>query len=450
MAIATINNFIRLFSDAFRGLSADVPGAEIEKLAMLIHDSMDQGRRVYHTSAHVFAMSKGMNPRQVLATLFHDVVYVQLDGGFPRRANVLLKRVTRSPGKTVLLKPIDSGDAGLRACVTLFGFEAGQALPLYGGLNEVLSAVVAVRSLEPWLPMSDVIAVAACIEATVPFRGMDRDGREPAEVLADRLRAVGRMLGMPFRQDELDAVVRDAVALGNRDVISFAVPDPGTFLSTTWQLIEESNAPLAAVGIYSTREYRDALTRMEGFLATLDADHIFHRYRDTPGATEFEELRVAARRNIAFAGSYLGSKVTTIAIIEALARMTGGDCPVSMLLGDIHGRDGRPDRVEQFLPPAPASASVDGQLLDVLETGRTTSSESDLTVSPLTAFVYRSLGVDGTVLARRQATRMFQGRISPRDFLAGLDRTMVRHVSKACAQIALSRTEALLAIEKRL
>jgi len=398
----------------------------------------------------VFAMCEGMNPRQVLATLFHDVVYFQLDGGFPRRVHALLKRVTRSAGKTVLLRPIDGGDAGLLACATLFGFEAGRVLPLYGGLNEFLSAVVAARELQPFLPLSDVIAVAACIEATVPFRGLDGNDREPAEVLADRVRTVGRILDIPFREDEIDALVNDAVVLANRDVITFAERDPGTFLATTWQLIEESNAPLAAVGVYSVREYRDALTRMEAFLATLDPDHIFHRYRGTPGEREFADLRASARRNLAFAGCYLGSKVTTIAIIEALASMTGGDCPVSMLLGDIHGTDGSPDRVEQFLPPAPASAPVDAQLLDVLETGRARESARDLTVSPLTAFVYCSLGSEGTVLARRKATRMFTRRISAREFLAALDRTMVRDVTKACAQIALSRREALLAVDARL
>ncbi|HEY2775698.1 MAG TPA: hypothetical protein VGK20_16780 [Candidatus Binatia bacterium] len=386
----------------------------------------------------------------MLATLFHDLVYFQLDGGFPRRAHGLLKRVTRSGKQTVVLKPIEVGDAGLLACATLFGFEAGQTLPLYGGLNEFLSAVVAARELQPYLPLSGVIAVAACIEATVPFRGVDRDGNEPSEVLAGRVRALGRMLDIALREDEIDAILNDAVVLGNRDVITFAEPDPGIFLATTWQLIEESNAPLAAVGVYSIREYREALTRMEAFLATLDPDHIFHRYRGTPAATEFADLRAAARRNLEFAGRYLGSKVATIAIIEALATVTGGDCPVSMLLGDIHETGGRPDRVEQFLPPAPASARVDSQLLAVLETGRARESVGDLTVSPLTAFVYRSLGDEGTARARLQATRMFARKISAREFLVTLDRTMVHDVTRACAQIALSRTEALLAVDASL
>jgi hypothetical protein len=451
VAIATINRFIHLFDDAFGQLGAEVPSHDVEVLAMLIHDSMEQGRRVYHTSDHVFSMCQGMNARQTLATLFHDVVYFQLDGGFPRRASGVLKRVARSGGKTVALRQIDAEDKGLLACATLFGFQPGQQLPLYGGLNEFLSAVVAERSLQPWLKTADVIAILACIEATVPFRAAGHDGREPAEVLVDRVRQVAQLLNVSLQDAEIDAMVRDAVALGNRDVESFAAPDPAVFLSNTWQLIEESNAPLAAVGVYSVREYRSALTRMESFLATLDPDHIFHRYRGLPSETEFAAMQAQARLNIAFAGSYLGAKITTMAVIEALAVATGGDCPVSMLLGDIHGPDGdAPARVERYLPPVTASAPVDARLLSVLERGRPKESGSDLTVSPLTAFVYRSLGEEGAARARQQATRMFNRKISARDFLATLDRTMVRNVTRACAEIAVSRRETLLAVDARL
>src|SRR5205085_7269204 len=129
--------------------------------------------------------------------------------------------------------------------------------------------------------------------------------------------------------------------------------DPGRFLSTTWLLIEESNAPLAAVGIYSIQEYRGALSRMEKFLGSLNPDSIFHNYKGTPGEFEFGVLRAAARRNVDFACKYLGMKIAGIAIVEALAQATGGDCPVSMLLGDIRSPYGKPDRVEDFLPPPP-------------------------------------------------------------------------------------------------
>lgn len=450
MTIAAINRFISLFSDAFGALSANVPMPEIERLAMLIHCSMDQGRRAYHVSTHVFDMCQGMKPRQVLATLFHDVVYYQLDGGFPRLADGMLKSVAQPGKEGLVLQAVAPDDTALAMCTGIFGFKAGQTLPLFGGMNEFLSAVVAMRSLQAYLNEKDLLAIAACIEATVPFRGAHGSGPSPLETLAARVSEVSAQLKITCTEAEYDRIVADATSLANRDVGSFSETDPGTFVSTTWLLIEESNAPLAAVGVYSIQEYRGALSRMEKFLGSLNPNHIFHRYRDTPNETEFAGLCAAAARNLKFACDYLGSKLLSIAIVEALALATGGDGPVSMFLGDIRTPYGRPDRAEDFLP-APANAGdLDEQLLRVLEKGRAKESARDLTDSPLTAFVYRHLGHAGTMRALEQTKKMFAGELAPRDFLHGLDREMVRAMAAACAQIALSRREALLGLERTL
>lgn len=451
MISSTINRFIGLFDDAFKALSATVPISDVERLAMLIHHSMDQGRRTYHTSTHVFDMSAGMNPRQVLATLFHDLVYYQLDGGFPHLADTMLKRVIRVEQDKLMLRPIEDGDTGLAICAGLFGFKAGQTLPLYGGMNEFLSAIAATRLLQPFLPLRDLVAIVACIEATVPFRGKDAHGRGPADALADRVRALNQSLAIGLSETEIGHMVADAVQLANRDVGSFAEADAGVFLSTTWLLIEESNAPLAAVGIYSIQDYRSALVRMERFLAALNPDHIFHRYLEKPAGTEFSSLCVAARRNIDFSCDYLGAKIAGIAVVEALALATGGNCPVSMFLGDIRSPYGKPDRIEDFLPSVPAVAqNIDAQLLNVLEKGRARETTSDLTSSPLTGYIYRFLGCEGTRLAVQQARQMFNADLPARAFLAGLNRQMVATVAQACAQIALSRRDALLALEQSL
>ncbi len=450
MTIATINRFISLLSGALEALSARVPITEIERLAMLIHQSMDQGRRTYHVSTHLFDMCEGMNPRQVLATLFHDVVYYQLDGGFPQQAYKLLMRSIRVEQNVLMIRAIDEDDKGLALCAGVFGFKPGEILPLYGGMNELLSAVVAIRLLEPHLPPTELLAIAACIEATVPFRGFAADGSGPYERLAKRLRGVSDALGLAVSEADINRMVTDAVVMANQDVSSFAEPDPGTFLSTTWLLIEESNAPMAAVGIYSIQDYRGALVRMEKFLSTLNPDHVFHCYRNTPGAEKFSALRGAARKNLEFATHYLGAKIVSIAMVEALALLTGGNCPISMFLGDIRSAYGKPDRAEDFLPDVAGTQPLDEQLLRVLAVGRSKESASDLTASPLTAFIYRYLGHEGTLRALQSAKQMFEGQLTPRDFLAGLNAGMVRALIRACAHIALSREAPLLALEKSL
>jgi len=240
------------------------------------------------------------------------------------------------------------------------------------------------------------------------------------------------------------------VLIANRDVGGFSEPNTGKFLAATWLLIEESNAPLAAVGIYSMQDYRRALTRMERFLGSLNPETVFHRYKHDPDDATFAGLQAAARKNITFACDYLSAKIVSIAIIEALALETGGNCPVSMFLGDIRNLKCKPDRVEDFLPSCTGKAIVNPEVLGVLEKGRATESSNDLTASPLTAYIYRHLGADGVNETLSQAKRMFDEELAPREFLQRLDHGLVRIIIHACAQIAISRRELLQEFEETL
>ena len=446
MTTSTINRFIRLFRAAFDELVVPVAMADVEVLATLVHHSMDEGRRRYHRSGHVFDLCRGMGPRQVLAALFHDTVYFQLDGGLPRRAAPLLEPLLDIDAASVSLRASALDDAAVAMVAKLFGVVPGRKLALAAGMNEFLSALVAVKALEAHLPPRDLLAIAAAIEATIPFRSPVERDSDLFDSLPARLVEAGLSRDVALTSSQVDEVMREAVALANRDVGSFGEADPGRFLATTWLLIEESNAPLAAVGMYSVQDYRRALVRMEGFLCGLAPENVFHRYSGTPADAEFEVLQSAARRNIGFACEYLGVKILGIGIVEAIALATGADCPVSMLLGDIRSPEGEPEQVDDFLPESSPAMSVDLELLRVLEEGRAWESQADLNTSPLSAFVYMGLGAERSRIALEGARHLFEGSLSPREFLASLDPTVVMPVIAACARIADSRREALLAL----
>ncbi len=454
MTIATINRFIQLFADAFRALPAAVPMQDIERLAMFVHGAMENKHRAYHTSSHVFFMCRSMGPRQVLAALFHDVVYYQLDGGFPKQATPLLEPVVRNEHGKLVLNPLAPDDTALQLCADIFEFQSGQILPLFGGMNEFLSAVVAIRLLEPYVAMRDLIAIAGCIAATVPFCGPDTQGRSYAHVLADRIRGQCQKLLPTLPAEDIERHVvqamREAIKIANRDVAGFAESNPGKFLSATWQLIEESNAPLADIRVYTLQDYRNALARMEKFLAGLNPDYIFRQYDDYPDNATLSKLNVAARKNLAFSLDYLGAKLTSVAIVESLALETGGNCPVSMFLGDIRSPFGKPDRIEDFLPSTPPAPDIQPQLLQVLEQGRAQASSTDLNASPLTAFIYRTIGHEGIQRATQQSKRLFAGELSALGFLQSLDQAMIRTIVVACANIAISRRETLLQLHGKL
>jgi len=447
MKIANINRFIQLMHAAFDALQSPISMPQIEQMAMVVHSSMESPRRRYHCSDHALYMCEGMAPRQVLAAVFHDIVYYQLDDGFPARITPMMLPLVGSQGNDLVLRKSIGEDPCIQLCLDIFGFEEGQVLPLFKGMNEFLSAIVAVRMLQPYLSWSDLISVVACIEATVPFRAPQADGRDSAAVLADRLREqASRRLGLAPGA-ELEAFVNgamaDAIGIANRDVSSFAETNPGKFVSGTWLLIEESNAPLAAVGVYTLQDYRGALKRMHDFLSTLQADRIFHQYGGVPSDAEYQQLTAAAGTNLQFTVSFLQLKILSIAVIEALALETGGNCPVSMFLGDIRSHHEQPERVEDYLPSGPDGAALDHRLLQVLEEGRPLDASNDLAVSPLTAYMYRCLGPQGCETALANSLRMARGELTPNAFLRTLDTHMLHTVIDACMHIAISRKEAL-------
>lgn len=454
MTTANINRFIQLLDSAFGALKAPISMPQIEHMAVLVHSAMESPRRHYHSSDHALHMCEGMNPRQVLAAIWHDVVYYQLDNGFPPRLAHLLTPLVRKQGDDLVLQPLGEDDSAMQLCYALFGFAPGQALPLFRGMNEFLSAAVAVRLLQPFVQLPDLIAVLACIEATIAFRPLEADGRDCSMVLAERVQqAAQTRLGLSeqsARATYVAGVMQDAVGIANRDVGGFAEPSPARFVSATWLLIEESNAPLASVGVYTLRDYREALMRMLGFLSSLQAERVFHHFGDVPTAEVHRRLTTAAGANIAFALAFLQLKISSISIIEALALETGGNCPVSMFLGDIRSSHGRPERVEDYLPKGPNTPGLDPLLLHLLEEGRPEDSKNDLTISPLTAYMYRCLGAEGSAATLAEVQRMVAGALSAQEFLAALPSTMLGAIIDACARIAVSRRERLLALKAAL
>jgi hypothetical protein len=121
-----------------------------------------------------------------------------------------------------------------------------------------------------------------------------------------------------------------------------------------------------------------------------------------------------------------------------------------MFLGDVRSAFGIPERVEDYLPSGPDAQGLDPQILQVLEKGRPEDSRNDLTISPLTAYVYRCLGVANSATAFAHALDMARGALPPAQFLATLPPDMLGNVIDACARIAISRRDKLVLLKTRL
>ena len=152
------------------------------------------------------------------------------------------------------------------------------------------------------------------------------------------------------------------------------------------------------------------------------------------------DLHAAAKRNIVLSLDFVDAKITSIAIVEALAQCTETGGPIAMFLGDIRSACERPKEVENYLPTVPATGDVNSELLRVFEKGCTLESTNNLTVSPITAFVYRHMGHQGTQRALAEARMMFDvGGRMPLNLLQTLDCNMVCAIIRVCAHLARSR-----------
>jgi hypothetical protein len=470
MGPGTIQKTVSLLKVAFEGLHVDIPLIQLERLAIMVHEAMTVQARSFHTPEHIFNLADASDSIQALAALFHDVVYYEIDQGFTPEIEAVLRAYIREEpsdngGRHIRLvdravaddraaaddrATADGGAAAdswaLELTLGVFGFDYGQRLIPARGQNEFLSALLMNEKLGGILRRRDLLKVTACIEATIPFRGLSEDGLPPMEALARRLAQVNEALRLGLQEAEIVAAVKRAVAFSNRDVDNFAEQDTGSFLDNTWKLLPETNPSLRLRGIYTIGSYRRALEKMEAFLNHLDPETVFNTYDDEPPPGEYARRVAMAYRNVNTARQYLGLKLLAIGLLEALALLSGGDAPVALFMGGTEESEGT-RKMEAYLPSIASVSSVDesSTLFGLLAFGRASSSSFDLKNSPLSLFIFRLLGWDHTQALLTDAKRMFAGELDAPSFLDRVPTGLAVAVANACAELATTRRDALLA-----
>ena len=446
MEIGTIQKTIKLFRETLEGLHTNIELLRLEGLAIMVHKAMTVQARYFHTPEHIFSLSDASSPIQALAALYHDIVYYQVDDGFiPEIQRLITPYLQEDQGELLLTTHMDPADTAFVRTLEVFDFAPGQRLPSLKGQNEFLSALTLNKSLEGIVSARDLLKATVCIEATIPFRGINAQGEGPAEVLERRLTAINARHNYGMPAEEITQTIELAVALSNRDVASFAEEDTALFLNGTWLLLPESNPSLRLKGIYTIRSYRQAMQKMAGFLNLLDPDVIFYRYHDMPPMETYTEMVRLAHQNVNTAREYLGIKLLTAAILEALAELSGGDAPMALFMGDIDTTDKEYARIEDFLPlPQPPCLEDDNSpIFRLLAYGRGSTSSFDMSNSPLSLFIYRHLGMEDSRRLLELAESMFHGQLNPEAFLDQLPTSVIVPVVTACAVMATTRSSAL-------
>lgn len=429
------------------GGRVDVP--KLEQIAELIIQTMRGPWRYFHTSEHIFEVGGSVDPIEVLAALFHDLVYVQVDQGVNFNISSALCPFVKEVRSQLVIRDEAElpKDVMYELVAAVFGFIPGQTLSPFAGQNEFLSAVIAGKCLEAFLPPRTIVQIAACIEATIPFRGASPNGLSAIELLHQRLANVNRDFNLGLTDSELCEIVKRAVKLANRDVENFASPNSSNFLDNTWNLMPETNHELSNVNSYTVGGYRRSLQKMEGFLNFLKPELVFQQFMEEPDDETYTNMIARTRKNIAVAKLYLGIKLITIAILEALSYRLGRDIPLSTMMGELRAPGFTTSALEDYLPERdiayPLENQLQKQVLDLLEIGRNQESPYDIKNSPVSTFIIKSIGFAETDSFLKKAHDFFAGHISSEELLSYCDAEVIDTIASGVMKLFDSRKIAL-------
>jgi hypothetical protein len=434
-----VHEIVNALWRALHALGSEVSTNEIELWGFSIHAALSAPGREFHNHDHVIEIAAKGDPLEIIAALYHDAVYIQVDQGPPRSMKAEMDRVLAQTDAGWRVLP-SAGDTEASADVlAVFGRRVDEVVTPTTGLNEFASALVGSLQLERALDRMQRIAVAACIEQTIPFRV------DPVSTLRDRLVTLG------VAADELDPMLKRAVRMGNRDVENFAENEPARFLDNTWKLLPESNPALHSPLVYTVRDYRVALEKMESFLSWLPAERVFHTWKDEP-KPEIHARRVARTTgNLELAVRYLRAKLYSIALVEALADITGGDVPLDYFMGSVKSTQ-NPEvrRIEDFLPEMSTAKDLNPPLQRLLAEGRASESSFDTKPSPLGAFLHENIGEAALMKGFDHAKRWWAGAGDAHAFLASQPGKPVAAIARAAANIIDTRRDRLFALAERL
>ena len=438
---------------ATKELRVEIEPTQLSKIAELIVQTMTGPWRYFHSTEHIFEVGGGEKPIEVLAALFHDVVYVQVDQSVNFNLSYYINPFIKQSRDSLVIREESElpTDSIFEMVASTFGFTPGQILSPYQGENEFLSALVGAKVLEPFFKASHILQIIACIEATIPFQSRDEEGLTSSDRLYLRLRKTNQKFDIGMSEAELVDTVKSSVRLSNRDVGSFAYPSSARFLDCTWSLLPETNHNLENANSYTANQYRVALQKMAGFMNFLKPEVVFKRFKEEPDEQTYNRMVDMAKRNIEIAKLYLGSKLFTIAIIEALSLRIGQGIALSIMVGELPTFGFSGCRLVNFIPNVPNSyppkTDIELEVLHLLQVGRIKSSTYDIKNSPLATFTAKSIGFDGIRQMMDIVQEFFQGNVSSEDFLSRCNPNVTETVIEGILQL-LDTRKALLCMPR--
>ena len=415
-----VTHYYNQISNALKHLGNPTSSLEIEKLCFFVVTAMGSELRDYHKPEHPLDVSKRQTPVATLAAIFHDIVYVQVDPSWKTFLKDHLGNFL--PNETLVLdaKHIYGIERNpvRKAIISIFGMENRTDVMPGKGINELLSAIVMESLLSSFISDKQILFVAACIEATIPFRGKDSEGRSCAEVLSSRMNRISKTINLEISMEDIAGTISSARELVENDLSSFAHPRLNTFISNTWNVMNENNATLRNT-FFTVSEYRKAVYGVIPFLNSLDPHQMFW---NDPNSLDIKQKTMTenAEKNIRLGAEYLNMVGLSLSLVEAVSLECGGDAPFETIVGSTRkSREHVPRSVGACL------TARDGRELDpdeklvfqILKNGRDLRARFDRKECPIGAYLYQALNKVELKSSFSLAQKFHKQEISSMDFI---------------------------------
>src|SRR4051812_12346191 len=139
-----VHEIVKALWRALHNLESHVETSDIEHWGFSIHAALSAPGREFHNHDHVIEIAATGDALEIIAALYHDAVYIQVDQGPPRSMRDEMDQVLKAGegGINWTLLPSAAQDEAAADVIAVFGRRVGDTITPTTGLNEFASAVV--------------------------------------------------------------------------------------------------------------------------------------------------------------------------------------------------------------------------------------------------------------------------------------------------------------------
>ena len=154
-----VHEIVNALWRALHGLGAPADTNQVERWGFAIHAALSAAGREFHNHDHVIDIAKHGDPLEVIAALYHDAVYIQVDQGPPHSMRAEMDRVLGAVDKGWRVLPgaaDDPATADVLAVLVGAGYPVRVGSDLHFGTSVARDSSVAPSRARKGAPMCRV------------------------------------------------------------------------------------------------------------------------------------------------------------------------------------------------------------------------------------------------------------------------------------------------------